>query len=62
MQNLVTLALLLALHLPAHAQASSLACVVRPARSGQPVCWCKASRPGSRWQVYPMIICQIVAP
>jgi|GEM_PF-5314006 len=37
MQNLVIVALLLALHLPAPGRAA-LACQVRPNRIGQPVC------------------------
>lgn len=60
MQNLVIIALLLALHLPATVPASSLTCQVIPNRIGQPVCWCKSTRPGSRWLVYPMAVCQLV--
>ena len=22
--------------------------------------WCKAQRAGSRWQTYPMVVCQVV--
>jgi hypothetical protein len=57
--SLVLIALLLTLHLPANVQAGSLTCTVRQSRTGQ-VCWCKAQRPGSRWQTYSMLVCQAV--
>jgi hypothetical protein len=58
MKYLALIALLLTLHLPAH-QAASLTCTVRYTNAGHAVCWCKARRPGSRWQVYPMLVCQV---
>ena len=57
MQNLVTLALLLALHLPAHAQASGLVCRIRYTRSGKP--WCECRTEHGRWAPYPMFACRI---
>lgn len=45
---------------PVPAQRAALACTLRTARNGQRVCWCKANRPGSRWQSYPRVFCQVV--
>jgi hypothetical protein len=64
MQNLVNILIALAITLAPItarapvAQSSALTCQVRQTRTAR-VCWCKANRPGSRWQVYPMIICQL---
>lgn len=58
MTKLALIALLLTLHLPA-VQAGAVTCTVRYTNAGRAVCWCKASRPGSRWQPYPMPVCQI---
>lgn len=57
MKNLALAILLLTLHLPL--QASAVTCTVRYTNAGRAICWCKANRPGSRWQVYPMIVCQV---
>ena len=57
MKRLALIALLLTLHLPA-VQAGSLTCTVRYTKAGR-VCWCKANRPGSRWQPYPMPVCAL---
>lgn len=62
MQNLVIALLLVAVTLlpgPAPAPAG-LTCAMRTARTGQRICWCRANRPGSRWQTYPTVVCAIV--
>lgn len=59
MHRLIAVLLILALHLPGQASAPTLTCQVIPNRIGQPVCHCRTSRPGSRWLVYPMLVCTL---
>ena len=59
MTHVLAILLILALHLPGQAT-NALTCTVRYTNAGKAICWCKANRPGSRWQVYPMVICQLV--
>lgn len=42
------------------APAQSLVCKIVPNQIGQPVCWCKSTRPGSRWGRYLMVVCEVV--
>ena len=56
MTHLIAVLLILALHLPGQA---TLTCAVGYTNAGKPICRCKADRPGSRWQSFPMIVCQL---
>lgn len=60
MHRLLAVLLIIALLLASQASAATLTCQVIPNRIGQPVCHCRTSRPGSTWQVYLMIVCQLV--
>lgn len=59
MHHLLAVLLILSLHLPTTVQAGSLTCTVGLTNAGKPICRCKADRTGSRWQSYPMIVCQL---
>jgi hypothetical protein len=43
----------------ADADTSAIICRIRQQRGGASWCECRATRPGSRWQPYPMLLCQV---
>lgn len=49
-----------AVTLSAFSAGGSLTCQTRTLNTGKRVCWCKTTRPGSRWQTYPLPVCLYV--